>query len=119
MKWAEVPVGKPKRGQILINQSHVGLNYIDVYHRSGLYPLEMPHGIGMEAAGTVEAVGAGVNGIRVGDRVAYAAGPPVPTGVPHHAGRPRCETAGLDQQRASRRDDASGHDHGVSHPPDL
>ena len=62
MKWAEVPVGKPKRGQILINQSHVGLNYIDVYHRSGLYPLEMPHGIGMEAAGTVEAVGAGVNG---------------------------------------------------------
>ena len=76
MKWAEVPVGKPKRGQILINQSHVGLNYIDVYHRSGLYPLEMPHGIGMEAAGTVEAVGAGVNGIRVGDRVAYAAGPP-------------------------------------------
>ncbi|MEE3092533.1 MAG: quinone oxidoreductase [Pseudomonadota bacterium] len=76
MKWVEVLVGKPKRGQILINQSHVGLNYIDVYHRSGLYPLEMPHGIGMEAAGTVEAVGAGVNGIRVGDRVAYAAGPP-------------------------------------------
>ena len=76
MKWVDVPVGTPKRGQILINQSHVGLNYIDVYHRSGLYPLEMPHGIGMEAAGTVEAVGAGVNGIRVGDRVAYAAGPP-------------------------------------------
>ena len=76
MKWVEVPVGKPKRGQILINQSHVGLNYIDVYHRSGLYPLEMPHGIGMEAAGSVEAVGAGVKGIRVGDRVAYAAGPP-------------------------------------------
>ena len=76
MKWVEVRVGKPKRGQILINQSHVGLNYIDVYHRSGLYPLEMPHGIGMEAAGSVEAVGAGVKGIRVGDRVAYAAGPP-------------------------------------------
>jgi len=76
MKWVEVPVGKPKRGQILINQSHIGLNYIDVYHRSGLYPLEMPHGIGMEAAGSVEAVGAGVKGIRVGDRVAYAAGPP-------------------------------------------
>ena len=76
MKWVEVLVGKPKRGQILINQSHVGLNYIDVYHRSGLYPLEMPHGIGMEAAGTVEAVGAGVKRIRVGDRVAYAAGPP-------------------------------------------
>ena len=76
MKWVDVQIGKPKRGQILINQSHIGLNYIDVYHRSGLYPLEMPHGIGMEAAGTVEAVGASVKGIKVGDRVAYAAGPP-------------------------------------------
>tara|TARA_B100000676_G_C17947137_1_gene769860 strand:+ start:175 stop:1146 length:972 start_codon:yes stop_codon:yes gene_type:complete len=76
MKWVDIQVGKPKRGQIRINQSHVGLNYIDVYHRSGLYPLEMPHGIGMEAAGTVEAVGTGVKGIKVGDRVAYAAGPP-------------------------------------------
>ena len=76
MKWVDVQVGKPKRGQILINQSHVGLNYIDVYHRSGLYPLDMPHGIGMEAAGTVEAVGPNVKGIKVGDRVAYAAGPP-------------------------------------------
>jgi len=76
MKWVDVQVGKPKRGQILINQSHVGLNYIDVYHRSGLYPLDMPHGIGMEAAGTVEAVGPNVRGIQVGDRVAYAAGPP-------------------------------------------
>ncbi|MBO90110.1 MAG: quinone oxidoreductase [Rickettsiales bacterium] len=76
MKWVDIQVSKPKRGQILINQSHVGLNYIDVYHRSGLYPLEMPHGIGMEAAGTVEAVGASVKGIKVGDRVAYAAGPP-------------------------------------------
>ena len=76
MKWVDVQVGKPKRGQILINQSHVGLNYIDVYHRSGLYPLDMPHGIGMEAAGTVEAVGPNVKGIKIGDRVAYAAGPP-------------------------------------------
>jgi len=76
MKWVDVQVGKPKRGQILIDQSHVGLNYIDVYHRSGLYPLDMPHGIGMEAAGTVEAVGPNVKGIKVGDRVAYAAGPP-------------------------------------------
>lgn len=76
MKWVDVQVGKPKRGQILIDQSHVGLNYIDVYHRSGLYPLDMPHGIGMEAAGTVEAVGPNVKGIKIGDRVAYAAGPP-------------------------------------------
>tara|TARA_B100000676_G_scaffold77505_1_gene77137 strand:+ start:3965 stop:4891 length:927 start_codon:yes stop_codon:yes gene_type:complete len=76
MKWVEVPLAKPKSGEILINQSHVGLNYIDVYHRTGLYPLPMPHGIGMEAAGTVEAVGRNVKGLRVGDRVAYASGPP-------------------------------------------
>ncbi|MEL0111860.1 MAG: quinone oxidoreductase [Rickettsiales bacterium] len=76
MKWVEVPLGKPKRGEVLIQQSHVGLNYIDVYHRSGLYPLPLPAGIGMEAAGTVEAVGPGVKNIRIGDRVAYASGPP-------------------------------------------
>lgn len=76
MKWVEIPLAKPKSGEILINQSHVGLNYIDVYHRSGLYPLPMPHGIGMEAAGTVEAVGRNVKGLKVGDRVAYASGPP-------------------------------------------
>ncbi len=76
MKWVEVPITKPKSGEILINQSHIGLNYIDVYHRSGLYPLTMPHGIGMEAAGTVEAVGRNVKGLRLGDRVAYASGPP-------------------------------------------
>tara|TARA_B100000676_G_scaffold77504_1_gene77129 strand:+ start:1539 stop:2510 length:972 start_codon:yes stop_codon:yes gene_type:complete len=76
MKWVEVPLAKPKNGEILINQSHIGLNYIDVYHRSGLYPLPMPHGIGMEAAGTVEAVGRNIKGLRVGDRVAYASGPP-------------------------------------------
>ena len=76
MKWVDVPLAKLKSGEILINQSHVGLNYIDVYHRSGLYPLAMPHGIGMEAAGTIEAVGKNVKGLKVGDRVAYASGPP-------------------------------------------
>tara|TARA_B100000674_G_scaffold432894_1_gene390942 strand:+ start:3272 stop:4243 length:972 start_codon:yes stop_codon:yes gene_type:complete len=76
MKWVEVPLAKPKNGEILVNQSHIGLNYIDVYHRSGLYPLPMPNGIGMEAAGTVEAVGRNIKGLRVGDRVAYASGPP-------------------------------------------
>ena len=76
MKWVEIPLAKPKSGEILINQSHIGLNYIDVYHRSGMYPLPMPHGIGMEAAGTVEAIGRNVKGLRVGDRVAYASGPP-------------------------------------------
>ena len=76
MKWVEVPLAKPDSDEVQINQSHIGLNYIDVYHRSGLYPLPMPHGIGMEAAGTIEAVGRNVKGLRIGDRVAYASGPP-------------------------------------------
>lgn len=76
MVWEEVQVGAPGPGQVRLNQTAVGLNYIDCYHRSGLYPLEMPAGIGMEAAGTVEAVGAGVTDLAVGDRVAYACPPP-------------------------------------------
>ena len=76
MCWEEVQVGAPGPGQVRLNQTAVGLNYIDCYHRSGLYPLEMPAGIGMEAAGTVEAVGDGVTDPAVGDRVAYACPPP-------------------------------------------
>lgn len=76
MVWEEVQVGAPGPGQVRLNQTAVGLNYIDCYHRSGLYPLEMPAGIGMEAAGTVEAVGDGVTDLAVGDRVAYACPPP-------------------------------------------
>ena len=63
-------------GQVRLKQTAIGLNYIDCYHRSGLYPLEMPSGIGMEAAGVVEALGDGVSGLDVGDRVAYAGPPP-------------------------------------------
>lgn len=76
MRWEEVQVGAPGAGEVRLNQTAVGLNYIDCYHRSGLYPLEMPAGIGMEAAGTVEEVGAGVTDLSVGDRVAYACPPP-------------------------------------------
>jgi len=75
MKWRDVEVGKPKKGQVRLRQTAVGLNYIDVYQRTGLYPLALPTGIGLEGAGVVEAVGAGVTGLRVGDRVAYAGGP--------------------------------------------
>lgn len=71
--WVEVPVGEPGAGQVKLRQRAVGLNYIDVYHRSGLYKLaEFPAIIGMEGAGDVIAVGAGVTGLSVGDRVAYA-----------------------------------------------
>ncbi|HUD73268.1 MAG TPA: quinone oxidoreductase [Dongiaceae bacterium] len=70
--------GRPGPGQALVRQTAVGVNFIDTYHRSGLYPLPaLPHGIGSEAAGVVEAVGDGVTEVRPGDRVAYAAaGPP-------------------------------------------
>ena len=76
LKWEDVDVGAPGEGQIKVRHTAVGLNYIDTYHRSGLYPLPMPSGIGMEGAGVVEAVGSGVTSLSVGDRVAYASPPP-------------------------------------------
>jgi NADPH2:quinone reductase len=69
-------VGKPKRGEARVRHTAIGLNYIDTYHRSGLYPLPLPTGVGLEGAGVVEALGAGVTHVKVGDRVAYAGGPP-------------------------------------------
>jgi NADPH2:quinone reductase len=72
-----VESAKPARGQALVRHTAIGVNFIDVYHRTGLYPLpSLPHGIGMEAAGVVEAIGEGVTEVKVGDRVAYASGPP-------------------------------------------
>jgi len=73
--WEDVPVGDPGPGQIRIRHGAVGLNYIDVYHRTGLYPLPLPATLGMEGAGTVEAVGPDVTALQSGDRVAYASGP--------------------------------------------
>jgi NADPH2:quinone reductase len=75
--WEEVEVGAPGPGEVRLAQIAVGLNYIDVYHRTGLYPVPaLPTAIGMEAAATVEAVGDGVTELAPGDRVAYASGPP-------------------------------------------
>lgn len=71
LEAVELPVPSPAAGQILVRHQAVGLNYIDTYHRSGLYPLKLPSGIGLEAAGVVEAVGDGVSRFQVGDRVAY------------------------------------------------
>ncbi len=71
-----IDIGEPQANEILINQTAIGLNYIDTYHRSGLYPLSLPSGIGMEAAGVVEAAGSNVTELSIGDRVAYAAPPP-------------------------------------------
>ncbi len=77
LQWEEVAVGSPGPGEVKLRQTAVGLNYIDVYHRTGLYPLPgLPATPGMEGAGIVEAVGAGVREVAVGDRVAYAGLPP-------------------------------------------
>jgi NADPH2:quinone reductase len=75
LTWEEVPVGDPGPGEVRVRHTAVGLNYIDTYHRSGLYPLPLPSGIGLEAAGVVEAVGSGVTDLKEGDRVAYGTGP--------------------------------------------
>ena len=75
-KLVDREVGEPGPGEIRIRHEAVGLNFIDVYQRSGLYPLEMPHALGMEAAGVIEAVGEGVTHLKPGDRAAYAAMPP-------------------------------------------
>lgn len=72
LRWEEVEVGAPGPGEVLLRQTACGLNFIDVYQRDGLYPAgELPAVLGMEAAGTVEAVGEGVDGLAVGDRAAY------------------------------------------------
>jgi len=76
LKLEERPVGDPGPGEVRIAHRACGLNFIDVYQRTGLYPLELPHALGMEAAGVIEAVGEGVSHLRPGDRAAYAAMPP-------------------------------------------
>ena len=75
LTWEEVEVGEPGKGEILLRQTAVGLNFIDVYHRTGLYKVALPSGIGSEGAGVVEKVGPGVTDLKPGDRVAYASGP--------------------------------------------
>lgn len=74
LQWETVEVPAPAPGEARVRHHAVGLNYIDTYHRSGLYPVPLPSGIGLEAAGVVEAVGEGVTDLVAGDRVAYAGG---------------------------------------------
>ena len=75
LQWEEVAVGDPGPGEARIRLKAIGLNYIDTYHRSGLYALPLPSAIGREGAGVVEAVGAGVTDLAPGDRVAWTTGP--------------------------------------------
>lgn len=76
LRLEELAVGDPGPGEARIRQTAIGVNFLDTYHRSGLYPVPLPTGIGSEAAGVVEAVGSGVSVVRPGDRVAYAGGAP-------------------------------------------
>jgi len=72
MRWEEVTVGDPGPGEVRVRNTAIGLNFIDTYHRSGLYPMPLPMVLGSEGAGVVEAVGPKVKEFKVGDRVAYA-----------------------------------------------
>jgi NADPH2:quinone reductase len=76
LQWDDIDVGRPSDNQILVRHTAIGLNYIDTYHRSGLYPLPLPSTIGMEAAGIVQEVGVNVSKVAEGDRIAYACPPP-------------------------------------------
>ena len=75
MIWEKIEVASPKENEVLIRQTAIGLNFIDTYFRSGLYPTPLPTPIGMEAAGVIEEIGPGVTEFKVGDRVAYASSP--------------------------------------------
>jgi NADPH:quinone reductase len=76
LKWEDVQVGDPGPGEARVRHKACGLNFLDVYQRSGLYKIALPAGMGNEAAGVVEAVGAGVTHVKAGDRVAYSGGSP-------------------------------------------
>ncbi len=75
LELKDVELGEPKSGEVLIKNEAIGLNYIDTYHRSGLYPVELPSNIGIEGAGIIEKIGTNVNDFKVGDKVAYASMP--------------------------------------------
>ena len=75
LELKDIEIGKPGPKEVLVKNNSIGLNYIDVYHRTGLYPLELPSGIGLEASGVVEEIGAEVSHFKVGDRVSHASAP--------------------------------------------
>src|SRR5690606_16555086 len=76
LRWEEVELPAPGPNEARVRHEAVGLNFIDIYFRTGRYPLQLPSGLGLEGAGFVEAVGGDVTEVKVGDRVAYAGGPP-------------------------------------------
>ena len=114
LKIVDVEVGEPGPGEIRIRHQAVGLNFIDVYQRSGLYPFPMPLQLGMEAAGVVEAVGEGVTHLKAGDRAAYASQPPGSySEAARDARQVRVQAARRDLLRDRRGHDAQGPDRAV------
>lgn len=75
LQYEEIELGDPGAGEARVRHTAIGLNFIDTYHRTGLYPMDLPTGLGSEAAGIVEAVGAGVSEVKIGDRVVYTGRP--------------------------------------------
>jgi len=75
LELEEITLGKPDKDEVLIEHVAIGLNYIDTYHRSGLYPIQLPSGIGLEAAGKVDEIGSNVKDFNKGDNIAYASTP--------------------------------------------
>jgi len=120
MRFEEVTVGQPGPGEVRLRQTAIGLNYIDVYHRTGLYPLELPAVIGMEGAGVVESVGDGVADLVPGDRVAYADVPP--GAYAEERLMPAHRLVKLPESISDRQGsghDAAGHDGRIPDPPHL
>src|ERR1700743_2148701 len=74
LEYKDLDLPAPGPGQVRVKHTAIGVNFIDIYHRTGLYPLPLPSGLGSEAAGVVEAVGSGVSGFKPGDRVVYCSG---------------------------------------------
>ena len=110
--YEQVDVGSPGPGEARVRHTAIGLNFTDVHFRTGRYPLpSFPHVIGMEAAGVVEAVGAGVTEVKAGDRVAYASEKPRAYAAGNRdAGHPSRQIAGLARRRNRRGNDAEGFD---------
>ena len=75
LQWVDIDLPDPAPGEVRVRHTAIGVNFIDTYHRSGLYPIPLPAGIGLEAAGVVEAIGSDVTHLKPGDRIAYGGGP--------------------------------------------
>jgi NADPH2:quinone reductase len=88
LEWTREELPEPGPGEVRLRQEAVGVNYIDIYHRTGAYPLPLPSGIGVEGAGVIEAVGDGVTHVVPGDRAAYVGGLPAATPRPATCRRP-------------------------------